>query len=436
MAVGSSPRALTASAAVRLIANGELSSEELVRSCLERIAERDGDVRAWVHLDVDLALSEAKERDSRPVDGPLHGVPIGVKDIIDTADRPTTYGARPYEGHRPAVDAVSVQRLRQAGAVVLGKTVTTEFACFHPGPTANPHDLTRTPGGSSSGSAAAVADGMVPVALGTQTAGSVVRPASFCGIFGLKPTYAALPLGGVKAVSPSLDTLGVLARDAEDCALVAGVLADDPNAFRPPATETLRIGFVRTAQWPWMDADAREIIGAAVERLAAGGIVAEAELPPEFAGLAEAQEVIMAVEAADALGPDRREHGNDLSDDLLRFLDRGHHLRWAHESARGLAARCRRLLPRVFADHDVLLAPSVLGEPPPREESTGDPLLCRAWTLLGTPCVAVPGLRGRDGLPLGVQIVAAPGADGLAVRAASLLADWLTDRAEDGSSDD
>lgn len=418
---------LSARAALRAIADGDVSAEELVASCLDRIAAREDTVHAWAHLDRDGAIARARELDAGRPRGPLHGLPVGVKDIIDTADMPTTYGAAPYEGHRPARDAVCVERLRQAGAVIVGKTVTTEFACFHPGPTANPLDPSRTPGGSSSGSAAAVADHMVPVALGTQTAGSIVRPASFCGISGLKPTFGMLSLEGVKAVSPSLDTLGVLARDPDDCLLVTRVLADSPAAFEHPPDETLRVGFVRTAHWSRIDADAQERVDAAVAALERDGVLEEASLPQEFTGLAEAQTAVMAVEAAETLGPERTAYGEALSEDLLAFLDRGRELAWAHEAAEVYAVRCRQRLPELFSRHDVLLAPSVLGEPPPRERSTGDPLLCRPWTLLRTPCVAVPGLRGATGLPLGLQVVAPPGRDGVAVAGARMIAARLSD---------
>ncbi|MDX1619368.1 MAG: amidase [Nitriliruptorales bacterium] len=423
---------LSATEAIDGLRDRSFSSEELVTSLLERIHDREQVVRAWAHLDPEQALEDAKERDRQPPEGPLHGLPVGVKDIIDTADQPTTYGAAPYAGHRPEHDATVVSRLRQAGAVILGKTVTTEFACFHPGPTTNPHDPSRTPGGSSSGSAAAVADRMVPVALGTQTAGSVVRPASFCGVFGLKPTFGVIDLRGVKAVSPSLDTLGVLARDVRDLTCLARVLADRPDPFDMPPND-VSMGFVRTAQWPWIADSVRDRIDAAVTPLIESGELAETSLPDDFAGLAEAQEVVMAVEATDTLGAEHAQHGDELSDNLLRFLERGEQLRWAYDAAQELAATCRAQLVDVFALHDVLVTPSVLGEAPPQEEGTGDPLLCRMWTLLGTPAVAVPGLLGPSGLPLGLQVVAAPGRDGLAVQAAARLADRFADRGTHGA---
>jgi Asp-tRNA(Asn)/Glu-tRNA(Gln) amidotransferase A subunit family amidase len=223
---------LTATEAAERIRTGALTSEALVRACLDRIAERDGALHAWAHVDPDRALAEARARDAEEPRGPLHGVPVGVKDLIDTADLPTAYGSPIYAGYRPAVDAACVERLRAAGAVVLGKTVTTEFALFHPGPTCNPHDPGRTPGGSSSGSAAAVADGHVPLALGTQTAGSIIRPAGFCGVWGFKPTFERLPTAGIKPIAPSLDTLGPFARGPDDLALCAGVLAGAASAWR------------------------------------------------------------------------------------------------------------------------------------------------------------------------------------------------------------
>jgi Asp-tRNA(Asn)/Glu-tRNA(Gln) amidotransferase A subunit family amidase len=395
---------------------GEMTSTQVVNACLDRIADREEQVRAWAHIDREHALAAARRRDAQPPVGPLHGVPVGVKDLIDTADAPTAYGSSIYAGHRPAVDAACVRRLREAGAVVLGKTVTTEFALFHPGPTANPCDLTRTPGGSSSGSAAAVADHMAPLALGTQTAGSIVRPASFCGIYGFKPTFGAIDTAGVKAIGPTLDTLGPLARDVDDLAVAAGIMADgvpwDVPAS-PPA-----VAFARTHQWARAAPATRDALTALAERLA----VPEVALPDDFADLVEAQTLIMGAEAAAALDVEHRSHPDRLSDDLRTLLARGREIRRADvEEARALADRCRRALPTVFADHPVLVVPSAIGEAPVGLGATGDPLFCRMWTLLGTPAVAVAGLRGPDGLPLGVQVVADRHHDTAALAAARWL---------------
>lgn len=418
---------LSAVEAAERIRAGELSSVELVGACLERIVAREEEVRAWTYLDPDLALRQARDRDREEPRGPLHGVPVGIKDIVDTADLPTELGSSIHAGRRPAADALCVARLRSAGAVILGKTVTTEFALFSPGPTTNPHDPGRTPGGSSSGSAAAVADAMVLVALGTQTAGSVVRPASFCGIFGLKPTFGAFPLDGVKQVSASLDTLGHFARDAVDLAVVADVLAGTRGVFAPDSPDRRwRIGFVRTHEWDRAEPSTRECIEQAVRVIAGEAEVDEVDLPAHWSGLVEAQTVIMEAEAAATFAAERRDRPDELSANLLDMLDRGAaHDAAALDRSRELGDRCRRELADVVGDRDVLLAPSVIGEAPVGLDGTGDPLFCRMWTLVGPPTVSVPGLRGPAGMPLGVQVVAPQGRDGRAIAAAGWLAPRL-----------
>jgi Asp-tRNA(Asn)/Glu-tRNA(Gln) amidotransferase A subunit family amidase len=412
------PTELSATAAAGAIRAGQLSSVALVQACLERIAERDPVVRAWRHLDADAALAQARARDAEPARGPLHGVPVGVKDLIDTADQPTAYGSPIYDGHRPDRDAACVARLRAAGAVILGKTVTTEFALFHPGPTTNPHDATRTPGGSSSGSAAAVADGMVPLALGTQTAASVIRPASFCGVFGCKPTFDLIPTDGVKAISPSLDTVGVFTRDADDLAAALDVLAGAAIGDAGPP----RMALVRTYEWERAGPATRDALTTVASDLA----LPEVELPGEFATLVDSQTTIMVAEIARCLADEHRDHDAQLSDRLRAVIADGARvsddaLRAAHEHVR----RCHALLPEVFGEHDVALTPSAVGEATVGIDATGDPLFGRIWTALGAPSVAVPGLRGPAGLPLGVQVVAAPGNDATAIAAARWLADRL-----------
>jgi Asp-tRNA(Asn)/Glu-tRNA(Gln) amidotransferase A subunit family amidase len=423
--------ALTAAAA---IADGELTSEQLVADCLERIAEREDTLHAWAHLDPERALAEARERDGEPSRGPLHGVPVGVKDLIDTADQPTRYGSPIHAAHQPAADAACVERLRRAGAVVVGKTVTTEFAVFHPGPTTHPMDPTRTPGGSSSGSAAAVAADTIPLALGTQTAGSVVRPASFCGVFGGKPTFGAVPTRGVKGCSATLDHVGAFARDAADVAVALGVMSDDIDRFRPvDLGDRPRVGFCRTPWWDALEPTTRAAVEAGVTSLARAADVFEVSLPDGFAGLVEAQRTIMGVELRRNLDWERTHHPELLSDDLRTYLDAAAALEDGYEDALALARRCRDQLSEVFDDPAVLLAPSVLGEPP-TIDTTGDPLLCRPWTLLGTPAVSVPGLVGPDGLPIGVQLLTAPGADGLALTAAAFAAPSLAQAGGVGSA--
>jgi len=405
---------LSATEAARLIAARELSSEELVSSCLERVEEREPELRAWAYLDPEAALLQARERDGGgPARGPLHGIPVGVKDLVDTADMPTAYGSPIYVGHRPQRDADCVTTLREAGAVVLGKTVTTEFATYEPPPTVNPHDPARTPGGSSSGSAAAVAAGMVPLALGSQTAGSVIRPASFCGIAGFKPAHGWRSTGGIKRLSERLDTLGVLARSVADAALLGG--------FAAPALQEARVGFCRTPWWDELEDGGRAALEDAAARLGA----TEIALPAEFGGLAGAQETVMAFDVVRSLEPEWREHRDGLSDALRDYLERGRTVT-AESVAAGLALgeRCRAALPVVLAGVDALLVPGALGEAPLRSEGhTGSPLLCRAWTFLGVPAISVPGPVGPAGMPVGVQVVglAEPAVLGVAAWAERLL---------------
>jgi amidase len=404
---------LSAAAAARAIAAGELDSVTLVEACLRRIAEREPTVKAWEHLDPEAALAQAGERDRAPAAGrgPLHGVPVAVKDIIDTADMPTAYGTVVHAGHRPVADAVCVARLRAAGAVILGKTRTTELAIWTPAATANPLDPARTPGGSSSGSAAAVADAMAPIALGSQTAGSTIRPASFCGVLGFKPTHRLLDTTGVLRLSERLDTLGLFARDAGDLAPLAAVLADRElaadGAARPPA-----LALARTPWWDRADDDGRRALLEAGRRLAAAGArVTDVELPESFAALPEAHDTVMAFDAARELAFER-ERAEALSERLRDYLERGARTDPAEvDAAVALGERCGRELERLLAGHDALLVPAVPGQAPLGLGATGDPLFCRAWTLLRTPAISVPGMTGDDGLPIGVQLVALPGAD-------------------------
>lgn len=424
------PGAPSAHEIARQVRDGVVSAAEVVTECFERITAVEDRLHAWTFLDPELALAQARVIDGSPprseAEQPLRGVPVGVKDIIDTADQPTAYGSPIYEGHRPQVDAQVVARLRRAGAIVVGKTVTTEFALFAPGPTVNPYDRDRTPGGSSSGSAAAVAAGTVPLALGTQTAGSVVRPGSFCGVFGAKPTFGRYPTPGVKPCAPSLDTVGVFARDVEDLILADQALAPHVDGVVPLSDDQrmMRVGFCRTDEWGQVEPSARGRIEAAVGELADRLIVDEARMPDGFAGLAEAQVTIMATEALEALADERDNHRELLSVELTSFLDAAPDRRSRHAQAVALTTACRGRIGELFGDHDVLIAPSTIGEPPGRE-TTGDPLLCRIWTLLGVPAVLVPGLIGDHGLPLGLQMLARPGDERRAWAAAGHVAEML-----------
>jgi Asp-tRNA(Asn)/Glu-tRNA(Gln) amidotransferase A subunit family amidase len=418
------PRARDLVAAAR---RGELDVVATATDTLERIARLDGELQAFVAVDEAAVLARARELDARGPTGPLHGVPVALKDIIDTADLPTRYGSPIYADHRPAADAAVVRRLRDAGALIVGKTVTTEFALFHPGPTRNPHDHARTPGGSSSGSAAAVAAGLVPLALGTQTAGSVVRPASFCGIVGVKPTFGLVPFDGVKVCSASLDTLGVLAVDVADAALALSVMAGEDlplaSALADLAGRPLRLGW-----WPGatsMDPDAAAVLDRAREHAVRSGAVelVDIDLPPWFGGLVEEQRTLMLSEAHAALTAERTEHQGLLSESLRAYLEPGPDVAGA---ARALAhrAEAQEVLARALDGLDALLTPSVLGEAPTLD-TTGDPALCRTWTLIGGPAVAVPGLVGPSGLPLGVQLVGSAGDDVKVLAAAERFADLI-----------
>jgi Asp-tRNA(Asn)/Glu-tRNA(Gln) amidotransferase A subunit family amidase len=353
---------------------------------------------------------------------------------------PTGYGSPIYEGHRPVADAGSVARLREAGAVILGKTKLTEFALYHPTDTTNPLDPARTPGGSSSGSAAAVADFMVPVATGTQTVGSIIRPASYCGIFGYKPTFGSISRSGVLTLCASLDHVGLFARTVEDLELFTKAITGthphhpsirtaQPTTFdlrHPDGFERPRIAFVRTPQWPELDVSIRTRLEKAVTQLGeAGAVVDETSLPGKFGGLVEAQNTILEVELSCALSYEFENHPDRMSDLLRGVIEQGNSVGMErYLEAQKLAAECRWESIQLFHDYDVLLAPSVRGEAPVGLESTGDPLFCRMWTLLGLPCVSLPGIHGPDGLPLGAQIIGPMYGDGLALS----VADWASQR--------
>ena len=399
---------LSAAEAVRLIATGRITAEQLVRACLDRIAVRDSEVRAWAHCDPDAAIAQARAVDRSGARGVLAGVPVGFKDVIDTADMPSQYNSPIYSGNRPRSDAACVALVRNAGGIVLGKTVTTEFAWRFPGPTRNPHNLAHTPGGSSSGSAAALADFMAPLAFGTQTGGSTIRPAAYCGIVGYKPSFGTINRAGLKVLAESLDTLGVMARTVEDCALlvhaVSGRVLPD---FAAVPSRAPRIGLCRTSRWKDASADTQALLESTAATLSAkGASVHEVKLPADFERLFEEQLLIMDFEAARALAWERFNHPNLLSDPLRnRLAAMAETPRESYEEAMRHALACRHVLARIFADCDVLLTPSATGEAPVGIESCGSSLFNRCWTLLGVPCLTLPMGRGASGLPLGVQLV-------------------------------
>lgn len=403
------PNRLPAWRAAELLARRELTATTLLRACLDRIGEREAAVHAFAHLDADAALAQAKALDDGPWRGPLHGLPLGVKDLIDTADLPTGYGSAVYAGHRPVADAAAVALCREAGALVAGKTVSTEFAYFHPGLTANPQRLGHTPGGSSSGSAAAVADFMLPLALGTQTAGSIIRPAAFCGIVGYKPNWGRVPRAGVKSLSESLDTVGSFGRDVRDAALLGAVLTGDARLLGPLGGGAPRIGVCLTPDGPLADADVQRALAQAIRSLAPRTDVA---WPRELPDLVALQKAVMAFEMARSLSHERLQHRDRLSERLAALFDEGMAIDGeTHAANLARAALARQQALQLFDGIDVLLAPSAIGEAPAGLAATGDPVFCRGWTLLGWPCVHLPFTSGKQGLPVGLQLVGRPGDD-------------------------
>ena len=402
-----------------------------VREAARQIAERrlTAEALTAAYLDREQALATARRRDAEPPRGPLHGIPLAVKDLIDTVDMPTTDGSSIYHGHWPAADASCVALAKAAGAVVVGKTVTTEFAAFTPGKTANPRNPAHTPGGSSSGSAAAVADGMAPLAFGTQTAGSVIRPAAYCGCVGYKPSFGLINRAGVKPLADSLDTVGVLAPTVEDTAFFVGVLSERP-ALRHLAvpSEAPRFGLYRTPMWDAAEpatAAAIDEARAALER--AGAAVAELAVAPEHHGLAEAQNTIMCFEAVRAFAHERTLHSAELSPRFAQMLDAGMAIgadEYDRALARAVAARVG--LTAFFGACDAVLVPAAPGEAPIGLGNTGDPIFNRMWTLLGVPCVTLPARWAENGLPTGVQLVGRAGDDARLMGCAAFLERSLT----------
>jgi Asp-tRNA(Asn)/Glu-tRNA(Gln) amidotransferase A subunit family amidase len=434
---------LSAVDAAREIREGKLSSEELVRACLERIRELETKVQAWIFLDEEHALAQARAADERkalgePL-GPLHGVPVGLKDIIDTADMPTENGTVLHKGRTPREDAAVVTMLRAAGAVLLGKTVTTECAYFTPGKTRNPHNPEHTPGGSSSGSAAAVGAGMVPLALGSQTAGSVIRPAAFCGVYGFKPTHGLIPRHGILQLSRTLDHVGLFARSVEDLALLLEQLQGyderDPDTRararvpfqgicneEPPLEPML--AFIKTPHWERADADTKEAFAELQDSL--GKQVEEVELFPSAAEAWDWHRTIMEAEMAANLEPLWLGGKKKLSDRLRALIEHGREVR-AVDYQRAL----RRVAPvlesfeELFMQrYDAIVTPPALGTAPKGLGSTGDPVFCSLWTLLGMPAITLPLMQGENGLPLGVQLVGRKNFDARLMRTAR----WLEKR--------
>jgi Asp-tRNA(Asn)/Glu-tRNA(Gln) amidotransferase A subunit family amidase len=434
------PAQLTASEAARRIRDGVLTSEELVQSCLERIRALEPTVQAWQFLDEDHALAQARAADERkrsgePV-GALNGIPVGIKDIIDTADMPTENGTVLHKGRTPRSDAAVVASLRASGAVIMGKTVTTECAYFNPGKTRNPHNPEHTPGGSSSGSAAAVGAHMVPLALGSQTAGSVIRPAAFCGVYAFKPTHGLIPRTGVLQLSRTLDHIGLFARSIEDLALLGEELVGyderDPDT-RPRARPSLRaaaneeppipptLAFIKTPHWERTDPDTKEAYAELVESL--GDRVEEVELFPSAREAWDLQRTIMEAEMAANLEPLWLAGKDKLSDRLRGLIERGRETRAIdyQRALRSLAPVVESFDELFMERYDAILTPPALGTAPKGLGATGDPVFCVLWTLLGMPAVTLPLMQGANGLPLGVQLVGRRNFDARLLRAARWL---------------
>ncbi len=437
------PNALSAVEAAEQIRSGMLSSVDLVRACLERIEQADGQIHAWAHLDAEHALAQAAEMDrirkAGHALGPLHGVPVALKDIVDTRDFPTERGTPIYKGRQPEFDATLVERLVEAGAVILGKTVTTEFAFMHPAETRNPHNPDYSPGGSSSGSAAAVAAFHVPLAVGTQTNGSVIRPASFCGTFGFKPTRGVVSRNGVLQTSKTLDQVGVFGRSLEDVALMADAIGSydqrDPLSFARPRPQMLA-GAREQATIPpdlvWLDmgyhdrltADAREGLEEVVAAL--GGRVERLPVSDKLEALVNVQRVIHEYEFLRHLEREITGHWDDLSDSLKPIVERARKLTDdQYAEALEVMASASAFFDGFFKDFDAVIAPSAAGEAPRFGNGTGDPVFCSVWTLCGLPTLNLPLLVGENGLPVGVQLIGAVEEDDRLLRTANWMLNTL-----------
>ncbi len=415
---------LTATGMAAAIAAGNTTSESLVRACIERIEARDPQVLAWQYFNAEQVLAQARAYDTSGRRGALGGVPFGIKDIIDTCDMPTEMGSPIYAGHRPRADAACVALSRKAGGILMGKTVTTEFANRHPGKTRNPFDPARTPGGSSSGSAAAVADFMVPLAIGTQTTGSTIRPASYCGVFGYRPTHGDIRLVGVKEAAGSLDTVGLLARSVEDVALYRDVLLGSEPEPLPADVPAPRIGFCRTHFWSRVEPGTQRLLEDAARRLTrAGAQVKDVELPPEFKGMEDVHRRISSYEFARNFTWEIENHWEKISETLRNNrLKQGLACTFErYREARDIAERCRSLLAPVFQEHDMLLTPAAAGEAPVGLDATGDASFCLIWTTTHVPCITLPVFKGPHRLPIGAQLIGKRNGD----RALLAAARWV-----------
>ncbi len=417
---------LTASEIVQAISTRKSTAEAVARACLDHIAAREPQLEAWQFLDPDLVLKQARALDASGKVGPLQGVPVGIKDIIDTADMPTEYGTPIHKGHRPRIDAAVVALTRRAGGIIMGKTVTTEFANRHPGKTHHPQDRARTPGGSSSGSAAAVGDSMVPLAVGTQTTGSTIRPAAFCGCVGYRPTWGDIRCHGVMEASGSVDTVGLIARSVEDIALYRDVLLGiTPQPMAAQTPRQFRIGFCRTPYWSQCEATTQQSLESCAATLAkAGAKVSDVTLPDAFNQIEDAHRWVTSFEFARNRSWEIDHHyemisetlrNNRLKDGLACSFDK-------YRESRSTLAHLRRMMHDVFKDFDVLLVPAASGEAPVGLNATGNANHCLIGTSTHLPCMTLPLFTGPNNLPVGAQLMAARNNDRLLFEAAR----WVT----------
>ncbi|MBP2170027.1 amidase [Erwinia toletana] len=419
--------ALTARALAAKIQAGELSATAAIEARQAEIVRREPVILAWQTLAAEQALQAAQLLDSRPHKGALAGVAIGVKDVIDTVDLPTGYGSALYSGFRPAWDASCVAMARRADAIILGKTVTTEFAMASPNQTRNPHNPAHTPGGSSSGSCAAVAANMAQVAYGTQTSGSIIRPASYCGVVGYKPSFGTINSTGAKVLSHSLDTIGVITRNVRDAGFASAQLASQPQLHIGDASHKPRIALFRSSNWAQAGADSQQVLESAASRLAAAGAqVSEVATPDHFSELFAMHDAVMGWEVAHALAFEHRRA--EITEVTCRFLDFKAETTLAqYQQAMASIGQWRKRMQALMDGYDLFLTLAAPGEAPEGLSSTGDPAFNQAWTLLHTPCITLPAGRGPKGLPLGIQLVGRIGADAQLLQCAAWIEDHLAD---------
>lgn len=408
------PNQLTASSAIRAIQCGELKSRDVVEACVARISERDALVNAWTYIDGSEVLKHLYQNEDKREGSPLCGLPVGIKDVIDTVDMPTAYGSPVYKGNQTSWDAACVALLRAKGATILGKTATTEFAMREPASTRNPLSLDHSPGGSSSGSAAAVADFMTPLALGSQTTGSTIRPASYCGVYALKPSFGLINRAGLHPLSDTFDTVGIFARSIEDLQLGLAVTSGSEAVCCPGevSDQAPKIAFCRSVHWSLVDKFVQTGIEDVAARLAAcGAKIIDFELPDEFRHLDESQAIVANYEICRALSYERAVHSDLLSNTLKERMSAAEAITLDHYiAARAHLARCHKLLEELMTDYDCILSPSASGEAP-RFGSTGEPVFQKIWHGLGLVAVNVPAMTGKDGLPVGIQVLGCPWSD-------------------------